>query len=100
MSTAGILHSRSISYSVNQFYKQLNEAILLHFSAGISHINHHLTLVFLVYNQVQWLSAMLTLVLVLVQSTWMMLDVVVVRVTSITAHITPLSAVGTMRMLE
>ena len=43
---------------------------------------------------------MLTLVLVLVQSTWMMLDVVVVRVTSLTAHIAPLSAVATQRMLE
>ena len=42
---------------------------------------------------------MLTLVLVLVQSIWMTLDVVVVRVTSLTAHIAPLSAATTQRML-
>ena len=50
--------------------------------------------------QMQWLSPMLTLVLVLVQSFGVTLAAVVVRDTSSTAHIAPLSAVDTMRMLE
>ena len=48
----------------------------------------------------QWLSAMLTLVVVLVQSTWRVLAAEAVRTTSLTAHIAHLSAVATMRMLE
>ena len=54
------------------------------------------------FQQLQWHSAMLTLVLVLAQSIWLMLAAVVVRVASLTAHITLLSAVtlAIQRMLE
>jgi len=46
-------------------------------------------------------SAVLTLVLVLVQSTWTMLTVLAVRVTSWNAHTAPLSPVqATVKMLE
>ena len=47
-------------------------------------------------------SAVLTLVLVLVQSTWTMLTVLAVRVTSWNAHTAPLSPVqeATQKMLE
>ena len=43
--------------------------------------------------QMQLPSAVLTLVLVLVQSTWTMLTVLAVKVTSLTAHGAPLSTV-------
>jgi len=52
--------------------------------------------------ELQWLSAMLTLVLVLAQSTWEMFIAVAVRATSLTAPIALLSTVteDITRMLE
>ena len=53
------------------------------------------------YQQVQWPSPMLTLVVVLDQSTWTMLTAVAVRVDSQTARIVPVPVVGlvTVKML-
>ena len=49
----------------------------------------------------QWLSLMLTLVLVLAQSTWTMLLAVVVRVTSLTVPVALLSdVIVILKMLE
>ena len=52
--------------------------------------------------QVQWPSAVLILVLVLVQFTWMMLTVLAVKVISLSVHVAPMSHVPvvTHRMLE
>jgi len=52
--------------------------------------------------QVQFHSAVLILVLVLVQSTWTVLLAVAVRVTSLTVHTAPLSLAltATHKMLE
>ena len=54
------------------------------------------------YQQVLLPLVVLTLVLVLVQSTWTMLTVLAVKVTSLTAHTAPLSAatMATQKMLE
>ena len=53
------------------------------------------------YQQVQWPSPMLTLVVVLDQFTWTMLIAVAVRVDSQTAHVVQVPVVGlvTMKML-
>ena len=54
------------------------------------------------YQQMQWLSLTLISVLVLAPFTWMVLTVLGVRITSLTAQVVPFSAVqvGTVRMLE
>ena len=50
----------------------------------------------------QWPLAMLDMVLVLAQSTWIMLAALAVKVASLSAHTVPLSVVsmGIRRMLE
>ena len=54
------------------------------------------------YQQMQWPSAMLTLVLVLAQSTSIVLIAMAVKVTLLNAHVAPWSVVPetTMMMLE
>ena len=54
---------------------------------------YYIQVVIVLNLQMQWLSSLLTLVVVLVQYTWTMLAAAAVRVTSWTAHIAPLSVV-------